>query len=98
MRVELLQGAEADLLETYVWLEERRIGLGEQFYRALDFSLEQMRRHPEIAPVYKSAYRRFVLRPFAVGIFYTISGQRLMVGAILDLRRDPEWITRRLLR
>lgn len=64
MRVELLQGAEADLLEAYVWLEEQRAGLGERFYRTLDFALERLRLHPEMAPVYRGAYRRLVLRPF----------------------------------
>jgi len=98
MRVELLQGAEADLLEAYVRLEEQRPGLGERFYRTLDFALERLRRHPEMAPVYMGAYRRLVLRSFGFGVFYTIAGDRLMVGSILDLRQDPEAIARRLSR
>lgn len=98
MRIELLRGAEADLLEAYVWLEEQRPGLGERFYRTLDFALERLRPHPEMAPVYRGAYRRLVLRPFGFGVFYTIAGDRLMVGAILDLRQNPEAITRRLSR
>jgi plasmid stabilization system protein ParE len=97
MRVELLQGAEADLLEAYVRLEEQRTGLGERFYRTLDFALERMRQHPQMAPVYLGDYRRPVLRPFGFGVFYTITGARVMVGAILDLRQDPEAIARRLL-
>lgn len=98
MRIELLRGAEADLLEAYVWLEEQRPGLGERFYRTVDFALERLRQHPEMAPVYRGAYRRLVLRPFGFGVFYTIAGDRLMVGAILDLRQNPEAITRRLSR
>ncbi len=98
MRIELLRGAEADLLEAYVRMEERRPGLGERFYRTLDFALERLRQHPEMAPVYRGAYRRLVLRPFGFGVFYTITGDRLMVGAILDLRQDPEAIARRLSR
>lgn len=98
MRIELLQGAEADLLEAYVRLEEQRSGLGERFYRTLDFALERLRQHPQMAPVYQGEYRRLVLGPFGFGVFYTINGDRLMVGAILDLRQDPEAITRRLSR
>jgi len=96
MRIELLRGAEADLLEAYVRLEDQRTGRGERFYRTLDFALERLRQHPEMAPVYRAAYRRLVLRPFGFGVFYTIAGDRLMVGAILDLRQDPEVIARRL--
>jgi plasmid stabilization system protein ParE len=97
MQVELLQGAEADLLEGYVWLEERSAGLGERFYRSLDFALERLRKHPEMAPVYRGAYRRLILRPFGFGVFYTITGERVMVGAILDLRQDPGSIAERLI-
>jgi plasmid stabilization system protein ParE len=63
MRVELLRGAEADLLEVYVRLEDGRPGLGERFYRTLDLALERLRQHPEIAPLYRGAYRRLVLQP-----------------------------------
>ena len=98
MRVELLHGAEADLLEAYVRLEEQRAGLGDRFYHTLDLALESPRQHPEMAPVYRGAYRRLVLRPFGFGVFYTITGERLTIGAILDLRQDPESITRRLAR
>lgn len=46
MRIEFLQGAEADLLEVYVRLEEQREGRGERFYRTLDFALESLRQFP----------------------------------------------------
>jgi plasmid stabilization system protein ParE len=96
MRVELLHGAEADLLEAYIWFEDQRTGVGEHFYRILDFALERLGQHPEIGPVYRGAYRRLVLRPFGFGVFYTIIGERLIVGAILNLRKNPESIARRL--
>ncbi|HCP91334.1 MAG TPA: hypothetical protein DIT76_04700 [Spartobacteria bacterium] len=98
MHVELLRGAEADLLEVYVRLEEVRPGLGERFYRTLDAAFERLPNYPEMAPVYRGVYRRLVLRPFGFGIFYAIESDRLMVGAILDLRQDPESIERRLSR
>ena len=89
MRVELLRGAEADLLESYIRLEESRSGLGDKFYRTLDFALERIRRFPEIAPIYSGKYRRLVLRPFGFGIFYAIEGERVMVGAWSDSRFAP---------
>jgi plasmid stabilization system protein ParE len=96
MRIELLQGAEADLLELYIRLEERREGAGERYYAALDAALERLRMFPAMAPMYRATYRRLVLRPFDLGVFFTIAGERVMVGAILDLRQDPEAINRRL--
>ena len=98
MRVELLRGAEADLLENYVRLEEARSGLGDRFYHLLDFALERLRQFPEIAPIYAGVYRRLILRPFHLGVFYVIVGDRVMVGAILDLRQAPQSIRQRLSR
>ena len=96
VRIELLAGAEADLLEAYVRFEEAGAGLGDRFYHTLDLALESVRQHPVIARVYSGKYRRLVLRPFGFGIFYVIEGERVMVGAILDLRQDPATIARRL--
>lgn len=96
MRVELLRGAEADLLEAYVRFEQTSGGLGDRFYRTLDRALENVRRHPMIAPIYRDAYRRLVIRQFGLGVFYAIEGERVMVGAILDLRQSPGAIERRL--
>ena len=79
-------------------LEDARAGLGERFYRTLDLALERLRQHPELAPVYRGSSRRLVLKPFGLGVFYAIEGDRLMVGAILDLRQDPQSIQRRLAR
>ena len=50
MQIELLRGAEADLLENYVRFEELNEGLGERFYRTIDYVLERIRQFPEIAP------------------------------------------------
>jgi hypothetical protein len=45
---------------------------------------------------YRGKLRRLVLRPFGFGVFYAIEGERLMVGALLDLRQAPDAIERRL--
>ena len=96
MRIELLRGAEADVLEHFVRLEEQRAGSGERFYRSLDAALELVRRQPQMAPLYRANVRRLVLRTFRLGVFYAIEGERLMVGAILDLRQNPAQIERRV--
>jgi plasmid stabilization system protein ParE len=98
MRIELLRGAEADLLEHFIRCEERSIGRGDRLYESVDRALELLRQQPEMAPVYRGNVRRLVLRPFDLGVFYSIEGERLMIGAILDLRQGPDAIERRLQR
>jgi hypothetical protein len=40
--------------------------------------------------------RKLLLPHFDHGIFYTIEGSRIMVAAVLDLRRDPAFIRSRI--
>ena len=44
----------------------------------------------------KRGIRKLLMPKFDHGIFYTIEGQRIMVAAVLDLRRDPGFIRSRL--
>ena len=98
MRVELLQGAEADLLEAYVRLEEQGTGFGERFYRTLDFALERLRQHPQMAPVYLGDYRRLVLRPFRLRCstrslaLASSSGRFSICGKIPKPLRNAFWV------
>jgi plasmid stabilization system protein ParE len=55
-----------------------------------------MRQHPEIAPVYEGRYRRMLIRDFPYGIFYAVQPTRIVVGAIMDLRQNPETLRRKV--
>lgn len=56
--------AKQDLIDTYGWYEERRVGLGEEFLGCVDACIETLRRHPERAPRFYQNYRRAVVRRF----------------------------------
>ena len=85
----LLLGAQSDYLEAYC-------RYGERFHDAVERAFSQLATFPESAPVQLGRYRRIVIQHTPFGAFYTISGQRVMVGAILDLRQDPAAILRRI--
>jgi len=85
MEVILLLGAEIDFAKHY----QR---FGEKFYEALDKTLGRLADFPEAGPVYHGAIRRILVGGFPVGVFYVSDFQRIMVLALLDLRRDPDRI------
>lgn len=85
----ILAGAESDLLEHYV-------RLGDRFYERADQALERLKAFPQLAPVYSPPFRRLLIQHTNYGIFYVITGKRVIVSAVLDLRQDPEKIMRRL--
>ena len=66
------------------------------FLEMVEQALALLRNFPELAPVYRHPFRRFILRDMQTGIFYTLEGRRLFIHALLDLRQDPATLRRRL--
>lgn len=86
----LLQGAQSDLLSIYATR-------GERVYLKVDRSLGILRFAPEAGPLnFGESVRRLVVTKTTLGIFYTITGNRVLVGAVLDLRQSQESISKRL--
>ena len=92
----LLLQADHDIQAAFNRYEEFQAGRGEVFMRHMDAALTLLRQHPEMAPVYGDRYRRMLIRDFPYGIFYEVQPKRIVVGAVLDLRQDPETIRRKL--
>lgn len=44
----ILPEAEQDITEAYDWYQERELGLGEEFLRCIDASIQTIARNPEI--------------------------------------------------
>ena len=65
------RGAEDDLLRIFAELEAGREGGGERFTRRLDGTLQTLRRHPRMAPVFERPMRRLVAGNSGYGLFYT---------------------------
>jgi plasmid stabilization system protein ParE len=73
------QGAENDLLQIFAELQEYREGAGVQFVGKLDFTLDNLRSHPEIAPVFEKPIRRLVIGSTGYGLFYSVEASGIIV-------------------
>ena len=86
----LLQGAQSDLLSIYSLL-------GERAYTKVDKALGILRVFPSAGPIhFGENIRRLVVSKTPLGIFYTVTGNRVLIAAVLDLRQSPESIQTRL--
>ena len=88
----ILQGAQNDLIRI-------TIRHGDRFESSLDRTFHQLMLFPESAPQYSSdpIIRRILIPNSHLAAFYSISGDRVLVLAVLDLRQNPEKIKDRLL-
>lgn len=98
MAAELVIALEAsqDLDEAYDWYELRNVGLGEQFLRSVDASIQAILRAPEMHAIAHENYRRGLVRRFPYAVFYEYDGENVIVYSVFHTARDPQKWRRRL--
>lgn len=96
MKIVILDEAKQDLIEGYRFYEEQSPGLGSYFLTNLYADIESLKIYAGIHNhAYKNYYRLLSHRfPFAV--FYQFKDATVFIYAVLDCRRNPAWIRKRL--
>jgi len=95
MRIEISDEAQQDLIDGAASYDRRESGVGNYFLDCLFSDIDSLILYAGIHPVVHNYYRLLSKRfPFAV--FYRADGLVVRVRAVLDCRRDPAWIRRRL--
>jgi hypothetical protein len=96
MTIEILDQAVQDLVEGFRFYEDQQAELGSYFLTSLYADIESLRLY---AGTHRKAYKdyhRLLSKRFPFAIFYTMEGGKAYVHAVVDCRRDPAWIRRRL--
>ena len=97
MRIEVLDDAKEDLVDGFHFYEERSAGLGSYFLTSLFADIDSLILYAGIHRVVHGSHRCVASRfPFA--IYYRVEADVIRVRAIIDCRRNPTWIRRRLRR
>jgi plasmid stabilization system protein ParE len=91
-----LWAADADIQTAFDFYENFQPGRGALFLHHLDAALGYLKTFPEIAPTFAGAYRRLLVPRFPYGVFYSVTGKRVIICGVLDLRQDPNAIRDRL--
>jgi hypothetical protein len=95
VRIEILPEAREDLIAGYRFYETQAQGLGSYFRDSLLADVDRLGTnagvHAKVFGYHRSLGNRF---PFA--IYYRVETDVVRVHAILDCRRNPSWIRRRV--
>src|SRR5260370_13907994 len=86
------QGAESDLLQIFADLEDYSEGAGERFVQKVDFTLANLRAHPEMAPMFEEPVRRLVIGSTGYGLFFSVEKRGILFHALTPLSKKPETI------
>ena len=96
MTVEILDKAENDLVNGFVFYEEQQQGLGTYFRESLFADIDSLR---ILGGAHRAVYRQFhraLANRFPFAIFYTVANETVYIQAVVDCRREPAWIKRHL--
>jgi plasmid stabilization system protein ParE len=89
--------AEEDLRQAFLWYEEQREGLGEEFLHSIEAGMKRIGDHPLMFSKIHKDVRRHLIRRFPYGIFYTVEMERIAILAVFHVARDPQqWMRRRV--
>jgi hypothetical protein len=95
VKIEILDEAEADLIEGFHFYDHQESGLGWYFLDSLFSDIDSLLLYAGIHNAVFGYYRCLAKRfPFAV--YYSIDGEVVRVHAVLDCRRNPSWTRKRL--
>jgi plasmid stabilization system protein ParE len=95
VKIEILEEAEQDLVAGFRFYESQSPGLGDYFLDSLFSDIDSLRLYAGIHPQY-FGYYRLLSKRFPFAIYYKRDGKVARVTAVLDCRRDPVRMAKRM--
>lgn len=87
--------ADEDISESYVWYETQELGLGEEFLRCVEATIESIIRHPFLYQIEVDNFRRALVRRFPFEIFYEPKEESIIIYSVFHCSQDPiKWQNR----
>ncbi len=95
MKINILPEAQEDIVDAYWFYENQDEELGRYFITSVMKDIDRLEFSAGGHAVYFGKHR-MVASKFPYSIFYLIESNEVNVYAVIDQRRDPEWINDRL--
>jgi plasmid stabilization system protein ParE len=96
VRIQILDEAEEDLHAGREFYERQEPGVGDYFAAALAADIDSLVLFAGVHPK-EFGFHRALSKRFPFGVYYLVEDAAIRIYAVLDLRRDPAWIRRRLI-
>ncbi|GIW97021.1 MAG: hypothetical protein KatS3mg111_0354 [Pirellulaceae bacterium] len=95
MEIRLLESAKEDLRQGWRFYEKIASGLGDYFLDCIQADVRSLKIYAGIHER-SEGFHRMLAKRFPFAVYDVIENQTIDIYAILDCRRDPEWIVKRL--
>jgi len=95
MNIKFHSEARIELIETAKYYENQEIGLGNNFIDEIENTIKVISQQPFAGKKISDGERRFLVSRFPYGIIYSVENNLIIIYAIMNLKRKPEyWTTR----
>jgi len=88
--LEIKEEAHLEIVEAFLYYEEKRTGLGEEFLMHLDTYFERIKNNPKHFPQKRKPYREAFIKRFPFIIIYEIIKEKVIVYAVFNTWKNPE--------
>ena len=96
MKIKILSSASQDLIDGYWFYEKQSEGVGAYFLDTLYSDIDSLVVNAGIHPTHFDKYHRLLSKRFPFAVYYRVEDQTALVYAVLDCRRSPAWIRKKL--
>lgn len=88
--LEVKEEANREIIEAYLYYEEKRAGLGEEFLEHLDTYFERITTNPKHFPQKRKPYREAFIKRFPFLVIYEIKKDKVIVYSVFNTWQNPE--------
>jgi hypothetical protein len=96
VKISIQPSALADLRRGFRFYEKKGRGLGDYFLDSLYSDIDSLQLYAGVHAVHFGRFHRLLSEKFPYAVYYEVKDPTAYVRAVLDLRRDPAWIERKL--
>jgi hypothetical protein len=88
--LEVKDEANLEIIEAYLYYEEKRKGLGEEFLVHLDTYFDRITANPKHFPQKREPYREAFIKRFPFLVIYEISSGKVIVYSVFNTWQNPK--------
>ncbi len=87
--------AEHEMVDSMLYYQHQAKGLGRDFLDQVTEAVRRIENNPEAYPEINNAVHRCLVRRFPFALLYKISGDEVVILAVMHLKRHPSyWLDR----
>ena len=88
--LEVKAEANIEIIDAYLFYEENRTGLGEEFLEHLETYFNRITKNPKHFPQKRQPYREAFIKRFPFLIIYEISGDKVIIYSVFNTWQNPD--------